>query len=119
MEKVPILTQLKLLGYFWVALGGVLIGNIVYWNIYQFIPLPKTIVILFGSITSLIGVFYMIKILTGHKKRCKTYIKLYNRFSENIAKGENLHTYQLYVIRQTLCGSVVVRQLCKDFNIKL
>jgi hypothetical protein len=119
LEKISFKLNIKLLGYFWVAVVALLVGNTVYWNIYKYIPLPSIILYSFGIITSGIGVFYIIKILSGHKKRCNTYIRLYNLFSEKVKNNERIPTYHLYVLRHTLCGSVVVKQLCKDFNITL
>ena len=119
LERISFKLSLKLLGYFWVDVFCLLLGNLLYWNIYKYIPFHPIILYSFGIITSGIGVFYIIKILSGHKKRCNTYIRLYNLFSEKVENNERIPTYHLYVLRQTLCGSVVVKQLCKDFNITL
>ena len=76
MDKIPIITKIKLLGYFWVAIGSLLIANLIYWNIYEFLPFPMWLIYTIDFGASSIGVFYVIKILSGHRRRCKTYLKL-------------------------------------------
>ena len=119
MRNVPIKTQIKFLKYFWVSLFITIAANILYWNIIPYYNLSGILVYLIDINASSIGLYYMIRVLLGHKRRCETYIRLYNLYTEKTAKNERLKTYELYVIKQTLCGSTVVNQICKDFNIKL
>lgn len=113
LENVNLRLHIKFLFWLWFTLLCMVLNILVCVTLHYFIG---SIVILYDIISNMIGVYIAANILSNHNLKCQEYIRLHNLYTKY---PDHIKKYELYVMKQSLCGKIVVNQLCSEFNITL